>query len=91
MSLTYHDTESVKKEVDAAAQSEHLNDDGEVKARHKDEITNTLPQSTSFHSRSLKIIASKKTATVTGGVNANHQLEAALGPSGILFTRYSTR
>jgi hypothetical protein len=37
VSYPYSNTESVKREVDAA-QSEHLGDDGEVTERHKDEV-----------------------------------------------------
>jgi hypothetical protein len=37
VSYPYRNTESVKKEVNAA-RSEHLDDDGEIKERHKDEV-----------------------------------------------------
>ena len=37
VSYPYRNTESAKREVDAA-RSEHLDDDGEVKERHKDEV-----------------------------------------------------
>jgi hypothetical protein len=47
VSYPYHNTESGKREVDAA-RSEHLNDDGEVKERHKDEVNQNH---TRYHTR----------------------------------------
>jgi hypothetical protein len=51
VSYPYRNTESVKREVDAA-RSEHLDDDGEVKERHKDEVNQNH---TRYHVRYRKI------------------------------------
>ncbi len=41
VSYPYSDTESVKRAV-SAARSEHLDDDGEIKERQKEEVTQYL-------------------------------------------------